>query len=147
MEEFRHIIPLLIPIVAIVMGVGFGMLGLYLDYRKKTQMFEMHHKERLLAIERGIEVPPLPIEFFSGRNKTPNPVGNSLLWGLLWFLVGLAICIALLMNGDTHSAPWALWPMAIGLAQLIYYAVEVRRTKAMEESARSSTPTTSDNAM
>ena len=52
-----EVIAVMIPIVAIIMGVGIGMLSLFLDYRKKRDMFAMHHKERLTAIEKGMEVP------------------------------------------------------------------------------------------
>ena len=57
MSDLKHILPLLIPIIAIVMGIGMGMLGFWLDYQKKIRIFELHHKERMLAIERGMEVP------------------------------------------------------------------------------------------
>ena len=43
-----EVIAVMIPIVAIVMGVGIGMLALFLDYRKKRDMFALHHKERLV---------------------------------------------------------------------------------------------------
>ena len=48
-----EIIAVMIPIVAIVMGVGIGMLSLFLDYRKKREMFALHHKERLAADRQG----------------------------------------------------------------------------------------------
>jgi hypothetical protein len=123
MEDLRHIIPLFIPIIAIVMGIGIGMLGLYLDYQKKSRMFELHHKERLLAIERGMEVPPLPVEFFlNGRKEQPaGPRANSLRWGLMWLLLGSALAIALVINNGVEAASWALLPVAVGVAQLIYY--------------------------
>ena len=47
-------------VLATALGVGIGMLALWIDYRKKRDIFELHHKERMLAIERGMEVPPLP---------------------------------------------------------------------------------------
>ena len=65
-----EVIAVMIPIVAIVMGIGIGMLSLYLDYRKKREMFAMHHKERLTAIDKGMEVAPLPPEFFQYNRRT-----------------------------------------------------------------------------
>jgi hypothetical protein len=125
MDEFRHIIPFFIPIVAIVMGIGIGMLGLLLDYRKKSRMFELHHKERLLAIERGMEVPPLPAEFFVNQRKAPASYrSSSLRWGLIWLMLGFALAIVLLLNGGPEAASWALLPMALGVAQLIYFRME-----------------------
>ena len=78
----KHIMPFLVPIVAIVMSLGIGMLAIWVDYRKKRDMFELHHKERLIAIERGMELPALPEAFYSplDRNKRPR----HLLTGMIW---------------------------------------------------------------
>jgi len=133
MNDIRHIIVFLIPLVAIVMGVGIGMLGLYLDYQKKTRMFELHHKERLMAIERGMEVPPLPAEFFATARKPANARERSLRWGLIWLLLGLALAVAIALNDGIEQASWALLPIAVGLAQLIFYKLD--RSPAVVESA------------
>ena len=104
-----EVIAVMIPIVAIVMGIGIGMLSLFLDYRKKREMFAMHHKERLTAIDKGMEVPPLPPEFFQdippagcvrrattcdaawsccwsaspSRSRCTTPLRHNYLWGLV----------------------------------------------------------------
>ncbi len=125
MDDIRHIIPFFVPIIAIVMGIGLGMLGLWLDYQKKTHIFDLHHKERLMAIERGMEVPPLPAEFFSsGRSSQVNVRSSSLRWGLVWLLLGMAFALALLINDGPEAASWALLPIAIGVAQLLYYKLD-----------------------
>lgn len=124
MNELRHIIVFLIPIVAIVMGIGIGMLGIYLDYQKKTRMFDLHHKERLLAIERGMEVPPLPSEFFAPARKPANLKANSLRWGLIWLCIGLALGIAMALNDGIEQASWALLPMSVGIALLSFYRLD-----------------------
>ena len=124
MEDFRHILPLFIPIIAIVMGIGIGMLGLFLDYQKKTRMFELHHKERLLAIERGMEVPALPPEFFTSGGKATSPRSNSLRWGMIWLGLGLALGVAMWINDGPEQASWALLPVALGLAQIGFYFVD-----------------------
>lgn len=118
----QKILGLFIPILAIVMGCGTGMLALWLDYRKKARMFELHHKERLLALERGIDLPPLPAEFFQAQSAGSRGQA-ALLWGLLFTLVGMAFAAANVINGDTDNAAWALVPIAVGSAQLIYYMV------------------------
>jgi hypothetical protein len=124
MNDMRHIIVFLIPIVAIVMGVGLGMLGLFLDYQKKTRMFDLHHKERLLAIERGMEVPPLPSEFFAPVRKPVNLKANSLRWGLIWLFLGLALGTAMALNDGIEQASWALLPIAVGVALLSFYKLD-----------------------
>ncbi|MDD5333904.1 MAG: DUF6249 domain-containing protein [Rhodoferax sp.] len=124
MDDLKHIMPLMIPIIAIVMGIGIGMLALWLDHEKKTRMFELHHKERLLAIERGMEVPPLPPEFFTnGRGRECGAKVNSLHRGLALLLLGLALGVALFVNEGPEAATWALLPIALGVAQLIFYRV------------------------
>ena len=132
LSELRHIFPFLIPIVAIVMGVGIGMLAIWIDYRKKREIFELHHKERLLAIERGMEVPALPEALFDGgrRPAAVTGPGDYLRRGLLWLLVGMAITAALAMSESVSRAVWGLIPIAVGMAYLIFYATDVRMRRA-----------------
>ena len=134
MSEFRHVLPFFIPLVAIIMGIGVGMLALWLDHQKKIHILELHHKERLMAIERGMEVPPLPVEFFLERGKSEASLDSNLRWGLIWLLLGLAVATALILNGDSSSAAWSLIPIAIGLAQLIFYSIGRRKEPAVDAS-------------
>ena len=62
----------LIPILAIVMTIGAGMLKLYLNYQKRKDMFALYHQERMAAIEKGIELPPLPEDFFREDSHHPE---------------------------------------------------------------------------
>ena len=123
MDDIRHIIPFFVPIIAIVMGIAIGMLALWLDHQKKMRMFELHHQERLMAIERGMEVPPLPPEFFANprRDDAAGPRASSLRWGLIWLLLGAALGVAMGLNDGLEQASWALLPAAVGLAQILYY--------------------------
>jgi hypothetical protein len=123
-------IALLIPIIAIVMGIGVGMLSIFLDYRKKREMFAMHHQERMAAIEKGMDVPPLPPEFFQeGRRCRSRTHGDFLRRGLVLLFVGAAVCAAL-YNSQHDAYLWGLVPAAVGLAQLLYYYLA--RPKAPE---------------
>jgi hypothetical protein len=114
------------------MGIGVAMLSLYLNYRKKRDIYELHHKERMAAIEKGMEVPPLPTEFFNDSRdfgkRTPE---GRLRSGLVMLLVGAAIAFALYHsdNGSHGAWVWGLVPAAIGVANLISYAVS-RKTPA-----------------
>lgn len=124
MDDLRHLFPFMIPIIAIVTGIGIVMLAIWLDYKKKTRMFELHHKERLLAIERGMEVPPLPPEFFmNGRLRALDAKADSLRRGLLLLLLGLGLGVALFINHGPEVASWALLPIALGLAYLIFFKI------------------------
>jgi hypothetical protein len=111
-------IAVFIPIIAIVMGIGIGMLAIYFDYRKKQDIFALHHKERMAAIEKGMEVPPLPPEFF--RDSRPRVHGDFLRRGLVLLFLGVAVCVAL-YNTSRNAYLWGLVPAAVGVAQLLYY--------------------------
>ncbi len=135
MTDLIPIFPFLIPIVAIIMGIGSGIVALALDHQKKTRIFELHHKERMLAIERGMEVPPLPPELIQGRDKPRGTLASSLRWGLIWLFLGIAIVIGQLFNGRADIAVWALMPVAVGLALLVYYVIGRRQEVATSEAA------------
>ena len=135
MAPLIPIIGTFIPIVAIVMGVGIGMLTIYLDYRKREKMFALYHQERMAAIEKGMDLPPLPEEFFSdGKRKSPH---DALLGGLICTFLGLALFVALYFLVGLKIALFALIPLGIGLAILIYYfAVGRKEALALEEARK-----------
>ena len=55
---------LLIPIVAIIGGVASGMFATYHRMRRERELPQLYHAERMAAIEKGVELPPLPPELF-----------------------------------------------------------------------------------
>jgi len=117
----------MIPVVAIVMGVGIGMLSLYLQYRKKRDISQLYHQERMAAIEKGIDLPPLPPEFFqdsSLRDRSPARHRRS---GLILLFLGITIAAGMY----TVNAPYVfgLVPAAIGLAYLVSSVLEARELK------------------
>ena len=115
------VIAIAIPIVAIVFGLSLAMLRSWLDYKKKKEVFELHHRERMAAIEKGLEVPALPAELFA-NTMTPGKPRDPLRSGLIWTLVGAAISTAVYLEDKDHWA-WGLVPAAIGVANLLYYAI------------------------
>jgi len=120
---------LMIPIAAIVLGIGAGMLAIWVDYRKKREFFQLHHAERMAAIEKGIEVPPLPPEFFANYRKQRTPE-DALRHGLLWLFVGIAVTVALFsIHTDDFPWEWGLVPTAAGIATLLYYAISRRAAR------------------
>jgi hypothetical protein len=109
-----------IPIVAIVMGIALAMVRVALDYRRKRELFHLHHAERMAAIDKGIEVPPLPPEFFQDyRHRTS---GTYLYRGLVWLFIGVGVGIPMLSTGHrVNDALWSLVPIGIGVANLLYF--------------------------
>ena len=134
MNTLESIMGLSIPIIAIVLGIGIAMLSLYLEYRKKRDIFELHHKERMAAIDKGMEIPPLPAEFYQDARRRCRP-GDNLRRGLVLLFVGGAIAAALSATGH-RAAAWGLVPAAVGLANLLAYFIEARRNRP-DEDARS----------
>jgi len=109
-------LPLSIPIVSMV-----------LDYRKRRRLLELHHAERMAAIERGMELPPIAMELLAAPRSRRR--STSLLPGLIWFFIGVAILIAMQSIAD-EEAMIGLIPAGIGLAYLIYYFAEGRKIEA-----------------
>lgn len=129
----KEIIALLIPLLAIFMGIGIGMLAIFLDYRKRKEMFALYHQERMAAIEKGMELPPLPEEFFH-EGKKPSPHAK-LLAGLILLFLGIALFAALYFTTKFSVALFALVPAGIGLALLVYYFTVGRKEAAELEAA------------
>jgi hypothetical protein len=118
----------LIPIFGIVFGIGVPLsipiVFAVLNYRKRRRLMELHHAERMAAIERGMDVPPLPLELLDGQSAKRRR--TSLLPGLVWLFVGLAVLISLGKVGE-EEAIFGLIPTGVGLAYLIYYFFEGRK--------------------
>ena len=123
----------LIPILAVVLGLGSIIIGQTLDFLKKRSMFQLHHEERMAAIEKGIEVPPLPPEFFQGRDSGQRKVrtpADHLFRGLRWLLIGAVVAVGMYVQQDqdiSNNAWIGLILVALGAAHLIFYAMVGRK--------------------
>ncbi len=129
-----------LPIVAVVMVFGSVMWKVYFDYRKRKEMFVLYHQERMAAIEKGVELPPLSDDFYREEAKAPRRSSHgTLLTGLIMVFIGLTSYVALhftVPRTDTggDAALFALIPAGIGAACLIYYVTVGRKmAQAMEE--------------
>ena len=120
------VLALMIPIIAIVMGIGIGMLAIYLSYRKRRDLFAHFHQERMAAIEKGIECPPWPDSVLADEESSPSP-RRHLLKGLVWLFIGVAGGVAVFATVAFRWALFGLVPIGIGAAHLIYYFVEGRK--------------------
>lgn len=128
----------LIPIFGIIFAVGLPLsipiVYISLNYRKRKRLMELSHAERMAAIERGMEVPPLPLELIDGQSRKRR---SSLLPGLVWFFIGLAMVAGYMLGGDLGDGDdlpvvFGLVPLGIGLAYLIYYGIEGRHVEARQ---------------
>ena len=89
-------------------------------------MFQLHHAERMAAIEKGIDLPPLPAEFFSSNRSRDRSPTAYLRRGLMWTLIGAGVTVALWGTGEPEFW-WGLVPIGVGVAFLLSYLVERNR--------------------
>jgi hypothetical protein len=112
----------LIPAVAIVGGIAFAAYSMYLRVRSHREMLQMHHAERMAAIEKGIELPPLPPEILHDRYYAAGYRGGYRRRrgsGLTLVLVGVAVSVAMWqVNGDRNFW-WGLVIIAWGVGRLV----------------------------
>lgn len=116
-----EILGVMIPIIAIIFGLSIPIVAMIVDYRKRRRLIELHHAERMAAIERGMELPPFPVEVLGSARKRPQ---STLLPGLIWLFVGIGLFFGLgSIVGDDVSRLGAI-PVGVGVAYLLYYAIE-----------------------
>jgi hypothetical protein len=137
-----EIIAIMIPIISIVMGIGFGMLALTLSYRRKREIFQLYHAQRMAAIEKGVELPPLPPEIFEGFKPSFTAQSHLRhLWrGLMLVFLGIILFVAIYFSDGIEDAWWGLIPAAFGLADLLYYFLAARKL-ALQDSMTPGAPT------
>lgn len=114
-------VALMIPILGIVLGVAVAIIAIVASHREKLKRTELRHKERLAAIEKGIELPLDPEPDAESRK------GGTLKSGLSGIFVGVVLYFALRAVTDPDVALFGLLPAALGAASLISYFLESRR--------------------
>lgn len=141
----------MIPLLAIfmtfmvpILAIFLAMLIAFLSYRKRKEMFALYHQERMAAIDKGIELPPLPDHFFQENGPSPRRSPHkAFLTGLILLFAGLTTSLALHLAGvrtdsGADTAVFGLIPAGIGVAFLIYYFTVGRKLAAtMEEEHKS----------
>jgi hypothetical protein len=124
------VIGVFIPIVAIVMGIGIGMLSIWSEHKRKAQLLEQNHRERMHAIEKGIELPPLPPNLV-GMSNGPSTASaaKSLRSGIMLVLIGVVLYFAIGEAGGRDASLFGLIPAAVGIANLVYAAIQWDKEK------------------
>lgn len=123
-------IAVLIPIIAIVMGIGIGMLAIWSEHKRKAQLLEQNHRERMNAIEKGIELPPLPPNLVGASNgAATESAAKSLRSGIMLTLIGLLLYVAITVAGGPQGALFGLIPAAVGIGNLVYAAIQWKKEK------------------
>jgi len=125
-ENTIQAMALLIPILSVTVSLGAVIVWIVVWYRRRMHEVDCRHKERMAAIEKGLELPP---ESLPQPERMP-PRSRYLLRGLIWLGVGLAVTFG---GHDWLRAPlggsgWIA--VAVGVAYLIFYFVEARTASA-----------------
>jgi hypothetical protein len=117
------IVGVFIPIIAIVCGIAVAIVGMLATHRQRMQRYELRHRERLAAIEKGFELPPDPPEV----EPKAGDDARFLRHGLVLLAIGVTVTAAMIQIPD-KDLPWLFGfiPGAIGLAYLIYYVIRTR---------------------
>jgi len=136
----EDVVAVFIPIVAIIMSLSIPIVFALLDYRRRRDIVEANHKERLAAIERGMDIPPLPESFYLPLRQRRRP--QYLLGGMIWLFVGLGLFVALRAVASHDVANFALIPIGVGAAFLIFYVVEGRKQPHEGDAGSGGTPPT-----
>ena len=122
-----ELLALFIPIIGIILGVTIAIVAIVTGHRQKMQRNDMRHKERLAAIEKGLEIPPEPVESENGKKSgTPRS-------GLIGLLVGIVLYFALRAVAGSDVALFGLIPAAVGGANLLAWFLEDRKANARKE--------------
>lgn len=110
-----EVLALLIPIVAIVGAFAVAIVGIVVGGKKK----EHEHKERMLALEKGLPLPEPPEE-------TGLPYTGRRAAGFVFLGLGIALVVALWVVAGAVGGVWGLVPALIGIALLVAASVDKR---------------------
>ena len=89
---------LLIPIFGIVLGIAVAIVAIVASHREKVSRAEFRHRERIAALEKGIELPPDPPE-----PEIDRKIG-SLKNGVMGVLIGVVLYFAIREVADASVA-------------------------------------------
>ena len=122
------------PALAIVGGITAGILRM----RGQQRMMELAQRERIAAIEKGLDLsqmPPLPFPT-SVRHAALRKVQGLMIGGVLTLAIGISLSLTLILlaeNDAKQAWPIGLVPMFVGVALLI--SAGIVRRGVDEESA------------
>lgn len=132
-DSFIMVMVFAIPIVAIVMGITHGIVRTIGQQRLQ----ELAQRERIAAIERGIDpskLPPLPspqaelmreaLGHYSNGFLPIRRAQGLLIGGLVTLAAGAGICVMIfILQPDDSSWAAGLVPAFIGIALLVSAAI------------------------
>jgi hypothetical protein len=113
-----EVLGVLIPIVAIVFGVSAGMLSTWANHQRKQKLLDNTHKERLVALERGLPIPDVPKGLLEESDRPT--AARALRNGVIMSLIGAILYFALEAVAKEAIGLFGLIPAAVGVGNLLY---------------------------
>ena len=101
---------------AVFMGIGIGMLAIWLDFRRK----KLIHEERMEALRQGITPPDWLTEIEKNKKTPKERAFKYFVSGSILALIGLVCFLGCTFQGlPLWIGFWASVPGWIGLALII----------------------------
>ena len=127
MQDFIPLFGIMIPLSAIVLGIGLSFWSVYWKHQRRR----LQYQERQLMIEKGMVPPPELVEDDDRRRMVGRTPEDCLRRGtvMLFLGIGLAVGSAVLGNfmGDREFVGLVALAAAIvgfiGLGNLVYYFI------------------------
>src|SRR5215469_16546379 len=133
-EVLIPMLGMLIPILSVTVSLAALIVWIVMWHRRRIHEVDCRHKERMAAIEKGLELPPESVPL--PEQKPPR--SRYLLRGLIWLGIGLALVFGGQdwLRDTVAGAGWIA--VAIGAAYLIFYFVEGYRASIPSSAAPAS---------
>ena len=125
---------MLVPIVSVAMSLGALIVWIVVWYRRRMREIDCRHKERMAAIEKGLELLPEPV----AQPEQMAPRSRYLLRGLIWLGIGLALTFGVHDRFGSQTGSFGWIAVAVGAAYLIFYFVEGRKAAVPKREAPAS---------
>jgi|SRR5688572_13090639 hypothetical protein len=133
MGDLVPLFGIMIPLSAIVLGIGLAFWAVYWNHRKR----QLQYQERQLMIEKGLTPPPVLLSDEREKITPEDCLRRGII--LLFLGIGLALAGVVLANfGGEEELVWIAGVAAaivgsLGLGNLVYYFIARRKP---EETAR-----------
>jgi protein-S-isoprenylcysteine O-methyltransferase Ste14 len=109
-----QIVAVFIPILAVIGTFAMIITVVIMGSRQK----ELEHRERIIAMEKGMEIPKEP-------DKVRRPPHLTMrAWGLVLSAVGIIVFLGIWVEEGFRYSLWGLLPAAVGVALLISARLE-----------------------
>ncbi|MBN1163182.1 MAG: hypothetical protein JXB45_01250 [Candidatus Krumholzibacteriota bacterium] len=102
-------IAVIIPVTFLICAVAVIITVIIINAGRK----ELEHKEKILALEKGIELPPAV-----AKKKSPRYLSMRA-WGFVFTCLGIALIIGISAESGLRHGLWGLLPTSLGVGLLI----------------------------